>query len=151
MVIFGDRTSMRETSLNMQNRNFTSQNHSISRRNSPSESANTVSSDLSSRFTAKLAPKVQPQLSNEELTRIFNTALVSQQAGTTRDVSGELYQLTEGPAFQAILNAVRQLAQVQGVPERQAAEQMIVTFKKMDTLWREYLTREGLERLRGSR
>lgn len=102
----------------------------------------------------KSAPKSSPTRAasqRDELTRIFNTALVSSQAGPKRDFSAELYELTEGAPFKAILNAVRQLACVQGVAERQAAEEMIRTFRKMDEIWGEYILREGLDRLRGPR
>jgi hypothetical protein len=87
----------------------------------------------------------------DDLTRLFNTALVSSQAETKRDFSAELCELTESAPFKAILNAVRQLSVVQGTPERQAAEEIIKTFRRMDEVWSEYIFREGLDRLRGNR
>jgi hypothetical protein len=99
--------------------------------------------------TAPKAASRSPQ--RDELTRIFNTAVVSSQAKAKRDLSAELYEMTESPSFKAILNAVRQLAQVQGVNERQAAEQIIQTFRKVDEVWGEYVFREGLDRVRKPR
>jgi hypothetical protein len=46
------------------------------------------------------------------------------------------------------LNAVRQLAAVQGITERQSAEVIIETFRNMDEVWSEYVYREGLDKIR---
>jgi hypothetical protein len=84
----------------------------------------------------------------DELARVFNTAIVSTQVDESRDFSGELYRLVETAPFRAILQAVRQLSRSQGIPERQAAEQLIQTFRKMDRLWTDYVFKEGVDRLR---
>lgn len=89
--------------------------------------------------------------SRDDLTRIFNTAVISSKAETKRDLSTELQELTESPAFKAILNSVRQLAAVQGISERQSAEVIIDTFRKLDDVWNEYVLREGLDRIRRPR
>jgi hypothetical protein len=120
---------MREIPVHMQNRSYATQK---------------VVSATSSTSSKAAHPQ-------DELTRIFNTALVSSQSGAKRDFSSELYQLAESPAFKAVLSAVRHLSRVQGVSERQAAEQVIQTFRKMDEIWGEYIFREGLERLRKPR
>lgn len=92
-----------------------------------------------------------PAASNsDELIRVFNTALVGTQAGQSRDFSNEIFELMENPAFRAILGAVRQHARLQGLSERQAAEQIITTFRKMDRVWSEYVFHEGVERLKGT-
>lgn len=103
--------------------------------------------------TQKIIPPVIPPNSPPkiDLTRVFNTALVSTQAGQKRDFSAELSELTESASFKAILNAVRQLSCVQGITERQAAEQVIQTFRKVDDIWSGYIFQEGLERLRNPR
>jgi hypothetical protein len=89
-----------------------------------------------------------PQSSQDELIRVFNTALVATQAGSQRDFSGEIFELMENPAFRSILGAVRQHARLQGVSERQAAEQIITTFRKMDRVWTDYVFQEGVDRLK---
>src|SRR5688500_885779 len=81
----------------------------------------------SSPVVAKAGPPqtkivVPSKESRDELARVFNTAIVSSQADTKRDLSSELQQLTQSAPFKAILNAVRQLASVQGITERQSAE-----------------------------
>lgn len=85
----------------------------------------------------------------EELTRIFNSALVSSRAESLKDFSHELLGLVESPAYQAIINAVRQLARSQGIGERESAEILIQTFRKLDRLWSDYVFQEGVDRLRG--
>lgn len=91
-------------------------------------------------------PAPDPQA---ELTRIFHSALVATRADATRrDLAGELYQLADSPAFKSILSAVADLAVRQGLGEREAAESVICTFRKMDQIWQEYLIQEGADRLR---
>jgi hypothetical protein len=91
----------------------------------------------------------KPSLAQQDdLARTFHTVLVSSQAGSKRDFCAELYELTESASFKAILTAIRQLARVQGIQERQAAEQVIQTFRKVDEIWGEYLFREGIDRIR---
>lgn len=98
------------------------------------------------------APLSAPPTENrDELARIFNTVLVSSQSKGKRDFSGELSELAESPAFKSILSAVRQLSRIHGMTERQASEQIIQTFRKMDQIWGEYVFREGLEKLKSSK
>lgn len=85
---------------------------------------------------------------SEDLTRILYTALVSTRSNVTRDLASELYQLSQTPAFRAILSALRQHARLQGISDRQAAEEVVETFRKMDGIWGEYVIQEGVERLK---
>lgn len=84
----------------------------------------------------------------EELTRVFNTALVSTRSGDSQDFSAEIYALVESAPFRAILGSVRQLARTEGTNEREAAESLIQTFRKIDRIWGEYLFQEGIDRLK---
>lgn len=88
--------------------------------------------------------------SQDELIRIFNTALIATQAEPARDFTREIYEMMESPAFRAILSTVRQYARLQGVSERQAAEQLIETFRKMDSVWRDYVFQQGVDRLKNA-
>ncbi len=96
------------------------------------------------------APSPAPMSAPDDLIKIFNTALVSTQSGSRRDFSGEIYELMESPAFRAVLSTVRQFARLQGLSERQAAEQIITTFRKMDQAWADYVFQQGLDRLKGA-
>ena len=95
------------------------------------------------------SPKIPPK---DELVRIFNTALVSSKAGEKRrNFSSELCEVSEGLPFKAILSAIRQLARLEGITEKQAAEKTIQTFRKIDKIWTDYIFQEGLEKLRKPR
>ena len=89
-----------------------------------------------------------PEASIQDLARIFNTALVATRVNTARDLSGELLALVESPAFKAILASVRQFATEQGVSEREAAESIVLTFRKVDRVWEDYILQEGVDRLK---
>lgn len=96
---------------------------------------------------------LQPPLSEElaaELSRVFNTALVSTRTSSSMNLSDEVYQVMKSPAFGAILSAVRQLSQEQGLTEQRAAEEVIRTFRKIDTLWSDFVFQEGVSRLGSS-
>lgn len=91
-----------------------------------------------------------PLSSVEDLARIFNTAVVTTRATQKiQDVSHLLEKLIETPAFRVILLAIRQHARNLEVSEKQAAEQIIETFRKLDELWSHYLFQEGMSRLKG--
>jgi hypothetical protein len=87
----------------------------------------------------------------DDLTRVFNTAIVSSQKGVKRNFSVELSEVAESVSFKAILNAVRQLSSAQGITERQAAEQIIQAFRAVDDIWKDYVFQEGIERIRKPR
>jgi hypothetical protein len=91
-------------------------------------------------------------ISDEDLTRVFNTAVVaSQMPGPARDFSTELNSLLHTPAFQIILSAIRTLSREQRISEKQAAEMMVSTFRTLDHAWRDYLIQEGVARLKDPR
>jgi hypothetical protein len=85
----------------------------------------------------------------DELARIFNTALVATRSEAHRDFSVEIVEAIQSPPFKAILSAVRQHSLLEGITEKQAAEQIIGAFRKLDQIWADYVFQEGLERVRG--
>jgi hypothetical protein len=82
----------------------------------------------------------------EHLVRTFHTAFASAQiqSGSTVD----LKSLNDNDGFQALLQAVRELAATRGISEQKAAEELIEVFRNLDTTWKSYLLREGLEKIR---
>lgn len=90
-----------------------------------------------------------PSNSIDEIARVFNSALVATRASDNRNAASELHSIMESAPFRMILSAVRQLARNQGISERQAAEQMIRAFRKVDQIWADYVYQEGVDRLRG--
>ena len=91
---------------------------------------------------------VQP-LSDDSLLKIFNTAILATRAPTSISENEELARLMGGRAFQAILSAVRQLAASERLPEAEASEEVIRTFRRLDELWGNYIFREGIAKVRG--
>lgn len=80
-----------------------------------------------------------------ELMRTFHTALVNSQSDQSkRNFSAELNQLTQSPAFLALINATEQLASIQGISEEQAAEELIAAFHQFTQIWQGYIFQEGL-------
>lgn len=84
----------------------------------------------------------------DDLARVFNTALIATSAPEGQKISSELHTLMESPAFRAILNSIKQFARLENLTERQAAEQIIRTFRKADQLWSGYVYQEGIDRLK---
>lgn len=88
----------------------------------------------------------------DDLARMFNSAILSTRSlpavGSSRSPSGELVQLMDSPAFRALLASIRQLARQEAISERQAAEKMILAFRRVDQLWTEYVFQEGMTSLR---
>ena len=87
--------------------------------------------------------------SQEELARIFNTAIVATKVEASRDYSSELLAAMESPGFKAILSAIKTLSATEGLSERKAAESVIAAFRKVDRLWGDYVLHEGIDRLKG--
>ena len=113
--------------------------------------SNSTPSEEKPNYSTISPPASKDGQSAIEAARMFNTILVSSRVRSKKDFSKELFDLTESTAFKAILNAAKQLSRVQGISERQAIEQVIQTFRRMDEVWGEYLFHEGVDRLRGQR
>jgi hypothetical protein len=84
----------------------------------------------------------------DDIARTFNTALVGSRVNSNRDFSSELATLVQSSAFQVILSSVKQLSRLEGISEREAAEKLIQTFRKLDQTWSDYVFKEGVDRLR---
>lgn len=92
-------------------------------------------------------PKTSP---NPELVRIFNSALVSTRAASKKDAATEILQLVHTPAFEAIMDSIRNLSMRRGISESEAAEWLIQTFRKIDECWSDHLMAEGLRAIQKS-
>lgn len=102
-------------------------------------------------FAQKIStPPPAPAAGTDELTRIFNTAVVATKVEGVRDYSAELCAVMESPGFRAVLTAVRTLAAAEGLSERRAAETILQTFRRVDRIWGDYLIQEGIDRLKNS-
>ena len=90
----------------------------------------------------------QSSNSVEDLARIFNTALISSRGEEPRDFTAELCGLMQGSAFKAIMGAIKTLAREESLSEKDAAERLIQTFRKVDRIWLDYIFQEGIDRLK---
>ena len=97
-----------------------------------------------------VSPGPEP-VANENTTKVVNTAFIETAARAVADHGTELYQLVQTPGFKAITEAVRILARSQGMSEKDAAETLIDTFRKVDQIWKDFVYSEGLKRLKSSR
>ena len=86
---------------------------------------------------------------DEQTARNFHTAAIASRTKAPKNFTNELYSLMKTPAFQAILRATRQLAAQTGSSEREAAESILQTVRKVDDIWSQYVFQEGIEKLRG--
>jgi len=101
------------------------------------------------KFIPAISPDKTSDKIDDQLKRIFHTAMVSSHKSQSGGHSQALKQVMESPAFHAILNAVRELSQDQNLGPQEAAEEIIDAFRKLDEIWKNFLYSEGLTRLKG--
>ena len=75
--------------------------------------------------------------------------LLQQRFRNSRITPTKLNELVQAPAFLSILKAIREYAIAANVPEEQAAEEIVQTFRRIDTVWDDYIFQEGLDKLQG--
>ena len=85
----------------------------------------------------------------DQLARVFNTAMIASGAEADQDFSKRLQALVQTPAFTAILDSVKQLAESEGISEKEASEAIIATFKRLENIWKDYVYLEGVQKLKG--
>ena len=107
----------------------------------------TLSTPVSIHSDSDFPSETSTSLPVDDLTRVFNSVLVSSRIQAERDYSTELYDVVQSAPFRAILGGVKTLARNSGISERLAAEQLIATFRKIDQIWAGYITQEGVEKL----
>lgn len=86
-----------------------------------------------------------------QLIKALSTAFVSTRGESANNPREEIVKLVESAEFRAIAISVRELAQSLKISDKEAAERVIETFRKADSLWARVLAIEGIERLKGNR
>lgn len=81
-------------------------------------------------------------------TKLFNTAIIATKIPRLTNYSSELNALVQSKPFQAILKAIQEHAKATGLPEEQAAEEIVQTFRDIDRIWDAYIFQEGLDKLK---
>jgi len=92
----------------------------------------------------------RPVSMDDQLVRVFNTALISTRARSNQDLSRELQGVIQSKAFQAVLSATRDLARTECISDQEAAEFVIRAFRKIDQIWKDYVFHEGIDKLKGA-
>ena len=82
------------------------------------------------------------------LTRVLNTAFISSKADSNSMSLNELMEVSRTPAFRVLLSSIHKLSSDLGCSESEAAEQMINVFKRLDKIWGQYITAQGIEKLK---
>ncbi len=97
-------------------------------------------------------PNRANQVDVSQTARVFNSAILSTKASRIREGQAHstptLREVLASPGYQALLNAVRAHARAQGINEKDAAEDLIETFRSLDALWFESVFMEGLGKLK---
>ena len=86
----------------------------------------------------------------ESLLRSHNTAMVSTRSFDKQSLSHELSEALSTPEVHFILDAIRKLSIAQKIPQDEAAESIITTFRKIDRIWKNFIFIEGLEKIQKS-
>lgn len=105
---------------------------------------------LSNSLTSEcLIPILRRMSGIDQSTKLFNTAVIATKIPKLSNYSSKLSELVQSVAFQAILRAIQDYAQKQGISEEQAAEEIVQTFRDIDMVWDDYIFQEGLDKLKG--
>ena len=84
----------------------------------------------------------------DRLARVLNTAVIASKLPQSSNINARLSQLMASPAFSAIAHAVQSHATASGLPEQQAAQEVLTAFRELDSVWDDYIFQEGLDRLK---
>ena len=86
--------------------------------------------------------------SADHQTKLFNTAIIATKVPKNTNYSTRLNALVKNRAFKTILKTIAAYAEETGMPQDQAAEEIVQTFREIDAIWDEYIFHEGLEKLK---
>lgn len=114
----------------------------------PFSNNSTAPANTASITSSAAAPSMQGA-PVEDLSKVLHSALVGTRTTESSDATTELMQLMETQAYRMLLQSIRMLSRQQGISERQAAEQMVRTFRRIDEIWSDLVFKEGVDRLRG--
>lgn len=122
----------------------------------PTENSKETREDRSNQMTTEpLVSQTPPtnapsstERAEDRLSRIFNTAMISTIRNNEPLEDEALNQLLATPEFRAILSAVHQVAFEKNTTEKNAAEELIRVFRRIDHAWQDYVLAKGIESLR---
>ena len=87
--------------------------------------------------------------SRQNIVQLLNTAIVKSKEQTIKSNFQERLKIVcNSKVIESIGVAAKHLADAQNISNDQAMGQLIETFRELDTIWADYVTMEGLNRLK---
>ncbi len=84
-----------------------------------------------------------------ESIQLLNTAIIkSKEKKIDSSYEERLNSINKSPAIEAINKSITYLAETQNVSRDQAAIQIIESLRELDQVWSDYVTMEGIDRLK---
>ena len=84
-----------------------------------------------------------------ESIQLLNTAIIkSKEKKINNSYEERLTKINNSPAIEAINKSVSILAESQNISRDQAALQVIKAIRELDNIWSDYVTMEGIDRLK---
>lgn len=84
-----------------------------------------------------------------ESIQLLNTAIIkSKEKKINSSYEERLTQINKSPAIEAINKSISYLAETQKISRDQAAVQIIEALRELDNIWSDYVTMEGIDRLK---
>lgn len=85
-----------------------------------------------------------------ESIQLLNTAIIkSKEKKINNSYEERLTKINNSAAIEAINKSICLLAESQKISRDQAALQVIETVRELDSIWTDYVTMEGIDRLKG--
>jgi hypothetical protein len=84
-----------------------------------------------------------------ESIQLLNTAIIkSKEKKINSSYEERLTKINNSPAIEAINKSISLLAESQKISRDQAALQVIDAMRELDSIWSDYVTMEGIDRLK---
>jgi hypothetical protein len=84
-----------------------------------------------------------------ESIQLLNTAIIkSKEKKIDHSYEERLNRINQSPPIEAINKAISILAESQKISRDQAAIQVIEAIRELDSIWTDYVTMEGIDRLK---
>ncbi|MEX0799465.1 MAG: hypothetical protein WD025_08465 [Bacteriovoracaceae bacterium] len=84
-----------------------------------------------------------------ESIQLLNTAIIkSKEKKIDNSYEERLGRINKSPAIEAINKSISLLAESQKISRDQAALQIIEALRELDAIWADYVTMEGIDRLK---
>lgn len=84
-----------------------------------------------------------------ESIQLLNTAIIkSKEKKIDNSYEDRLRKINNAPSIEAINKAIMYLSDSQHISRDQAALQIVETIRELDNIWSDYVTMEGIDRLK---